>query len=300
MALFDVSGYKSHAGLRGQILGTGVGHLVDRTNQEFAVPVGVDPSGFLKSCSREGGVSIDLNHGTTTLAFKFRHGVIVAVDSRASAGSYIASKEANKVIEINPYLLGTMSGSAADCQYWERLLAKECRLMHKGRASEGWLKRKCTNQCHFHTLRTTAWDIKLYKLRNKQRISVSAASKLLCNMMLGYRGMGLSMGSMIVGWDNKGPGLYYVDDNATRLSGRMFSTGCGSSYAYGVMDSGYREDMTVEEAYELGRRGITHATHRDAYSGGVVNLYHMQEDGWVKVCKEDVSELIHRYRKGMF
>lgn len=33
----------------------------------------------------------------------------------------------NKVIEINPYLLGTMSGSAADCQYWERLLAKECR-----------------------------------------------------------------------------------------------------------------------------------------------------------------------------
>lgn len=32
---------------------------------------------------------------------------------------------------------------------------------------------------------------------------MSAASKLLCNMMLGYRGMGLSMGSMIIGWDNK-------------------------------------------------------------------------------------------------
>uniref|UniRef100_A0A673KYM9 Proteasome subunit beta type-8 n=1 Tax=Sinocyclocheilus rhinocerous TaxID=307959 RepID=A0A673KYM9_9TELE len=143
---------------------------------------------------------------------------------------------------------------------------------------------------------------RLYKLRNKQRISVSAASKLLSNMMLGYRGMGLSMGSMICGWDKQGPGLYYVDDNGTRLSGRMFSTGCGNSYAYGVVDSGYREDMTVEEAYELGRRGIAHATHRDAYSGGVVNrnLYHMQEDGWIKVCKEDVSELIHKYKKGMF
>lgn len=69
----------------------------------------------------------------------------------------------------------------------------------------------------------------------------------------------------------QGPGLYYVDDNGTRLSGRMFSTGCGNSYAYGIVDSGYREDMTVEEAYELGRRGIVHATHRDAYSGGVVN-----------------------------
>lgn len=38
-----------------------------------------------------------------------------------------ASNQVNKVIEINPYLLGTMSGSAADCRYWERLLAKECR-----------------------------------------------------------------------------------------------------------------------------------------------------------------------------
>lgn len=75
-----------------------------------------------------------------------------------------------------------------------------------------------------------------------------------------------------------GPGLYYVDDNGTRLSGHMFSTGCGNSYAYGVVDSGYREDMTVEEAYELGRRGIAHATHRDAYSGGVVNSKYAQRN----------------------
>lgn len=273
MALAQVSGYSSVSGLG--LFGSRQAHIVDRPNhysfgaksQEFAVPVGVDPSTFLKSCTCEDGISIDMNHGTTTLAFMFRHGVIVAVDSRASAGSYIATKEVNKVIEINPYLLGTMSGCAADCQYWERLLAKECRL---------------------------------YKLRNNQRISVSAASKLLSNMMQGYRGMGLSMGSMICGWDKKGPGLYYVDENGTRLSGRMFSTGCGNGYAYGVVDAGYREDLTVEEACELGRRAIAHATHRDAYSGGVVNLYHMQKDGWIKVCREDVSELIHRYRKGMF
>lgn len=44
---------------------------------------------FIKSCNGEAGVNIELHHGTTTLAFKFQHGVIVAVDSRASAGSYI-------------------------------------------------------------------------------------------------------------------------------------------------------------------------------------------------------------------
>lgn len=233
---------------------------------ELALPRGMQPTEFLHSLDgdQERNVRIEMAHGTTTLGFKFQHGVIVAVDSRATAGSYIATIRKNKVIEINPYLLGTMSGCAADCQYWEHLLAKECRL---------------------------------YLLRNGERISVSAASKLLANMVSQYRGMGLSMGCMICGWDKKGPGLYYVDDSGTRLSGYMFSTGSGNTYAYGVLDSGYRPDLSPEEAYDLGRRAIVHATHRDSYSGGVVNMYHMKEDGWVKVESTDVSDLLHQYRE---
>uniref|UniRef100_A0A3Q0RDT7 Proteasome subunit beta n=1 Tax=Amphilophus citrinellus TaxID=61819 RepID=A0A3Q0RDT7_AMPCI len=268
MALFEVSGYKKYCELREQILPAGLTHLVDRPNhynfgtktREFAVPPGVDPSGFLRSCSQDGGVCIEMNHGTTTLAFKFKHGVIVAVDSRASAGNYLASKDANKVIEINSYLLGTMSGSAADCQHWERLLAKECRL---------------------------------YRLRNNQRISVAAASKLLSNMMLGYRGMGLSMGSMICGWDKQVRALVLVY-TTWMITGRVCPVVCFPPAVGTATPTGWWT------AYELGRRGIAHATHRDAYSGGVVNMYHMREDGWIKVCKDDVSELIHHYRKGMF
>lgn len=44
---------------------------------------------------------------------------------------------------------------------------------------------------------------RLFYLRNKERISVSAASKLLANMLAEYRGMGLSVGSMLCGWDKK-------------------------------------------------------------------------------------------------
>ena len=51
----------------------------------------------------------------------------------------------------------------------------------------------------------------------------------------------------------------------------MFCVGSGGTYAYGVVDSEYKYDMSVEEARELGKRAIYHATHRDAYSGGVVN-----------------------------
>ena len=233
--------------------------------QTFVEPPMGDPHLALRAFAPDkttGDVKINFDHGTTTLAFKFKQGVIVAVDSRATAGPYIASQTVKKVIEINPYLLGTMAGGAADCSYWERVLAKHCRI---------------------------------YELRNKERISVAAASKLLANIVYGYKGMGLSMGTMICGWDKKGPGLYYVDSDGTRLTNNLFSVGSGSTYAYGVLDSGYKWDLSVEEAYDLGRRSIYHATHRDAYSGGVVNLYHMKETGWIKVSQTDVTDLHYKY-----
>lgn len=80
------------------------------------------------------------------------------------------SGNVRKIIPITPSLLGTMAGGAADCTYWERVLAKQC---------------------------------KIYQLRNRVHISVAAASKLLANMVYQYKGYGLSMGVMIAGYDKK-------------------------------------------------------------------------------------------------
>jgi len=245
------------------MLGSSSDMLLNGVDNEFAFLPGSDPATFVEEFQNSSSVDnrIKFHAGTTTLAFKFKHGVIVAVDSRATAGSYIASQTVKKVIEINPYLLGTMAGGAADCSFWERLLAKQCRI---------------------------------YQLRNRERISVAAASKILSNMVYQYKGMGLSMGTMICGWDKRGPGLYYVDSDGQRTTNYMFSVGSGSTYAYGVMDTGYRYDMSVEEACELGKKSIMHAGHRDAMSGGVVNLYHMREDGWVKVSQTDISQMYYQ------
>ena len=38
----------------------------------------------------------------------------------------------------------------------------------------------------------------------------------------------------------QGPGLYYVDSDGTRLTNELFSVGSGSTYAYGVLDSGVK------------------------------------------------------------
>ncbi|EDV56566.1 proteasome subunit beta type-5 [Drosophila erecta] len=210
------------------------------------------------------GIKIDFDHGTTTLGFKFKGGVLLAVDSRATGGSYIGSQSMKKIVEINQFMLGTLAGGAADCVYWDRVLSKECRL---------------------------------HELRNKERISVAAASKIMANIAHEYKGMGLSMGMMLAGYDKRGPGLYYVDSEGSRTPGNLFSVGSGSLYAYGVLDSGYHWDLEDEEAQELGRRAIYHATFRDAYSGGIIRVYHIKEDGWVNISNTDCMELHYKYQE---
>eukprot|EP00850_Spirogloea_muscicola_P002753 SM000010S04391 [mRNA] locus=s10:1277906:1279728:- [translate_table: standard] len=239
-----------------------------RRHAAVAPPIGAAPAFDLPAVKDLDGfekAAIELvkpAHGTTTLAFIYQHGVIVAVDSRASMGPYISSQTVKKVIEINPYLLGTMAGGAADCQFWQRNLGIRCRL---------------------------------HELQNKRRISVAGASKLLANTLYSYRGMGLSMGTMVAGWDETGPNLFYVDSEGSRIRGKRFSVGSGSTYAYGVLDTGYKWEMSKEEAQELGRRAIYHATFRDAYSGGTVSVYHVGPEGWEKVSGDDVMELHYKY-----
>ena len=133
-------------------------------------------------------------------------------------------------------MLGTMAGGAADCQYWLNYLGMECRL---------------------------------HELRHKRRITVAAASKILANIVYSYKGMGLSMGTMIAGVTaSEGPALYYVDSDGTRLQGDLFCVGSGQTFAYGVLDREYSYDLSTEDALALGSRSILAATHRVRWGSG--------------------------------
>ncbi|CAF4766774.1 unnamed protein product [Rotaria socialis] len=63
---------------------------VENISQFITLPPYADPAKYLKMVSDNvDRVKIQFLKGTTTLAFKFRNGVIVAVDSRATAGGFI-------------------------------------------------------------------------------------------------------------------------------------------------------------------------------------------------------------------
>jgi len=226
-----------------------------------------EPTGQIDDTSAP---ALHFAHGTTTLAFIFKGGIIVAVDSRASLGTFIGSKTVQKVLPINPKMLGTMAGGAADCSYFIRKLA--------ARAA-------------------------LHEAQEERPMSIARASRMLSSVLYANRGAGLSMGTMIMGYDedsecetgaNSRPRIFYVDDRGTRIEGDMFSVGSGSTYALAVLDG--QEDrfsLSTEQAVRLAVQAIRYATFRDGSSGGFINVYHIAPGGeWKRVFRHDIASIL--------
>ncbi|XP_030016500.1 proteasome subunit beta type-11a [Sphaeramia orbicularis] len=244
-----------------------------------------------------------LSHGTTTLGFVFQGGVIAAADTRASAGGLVACPEVEKINPIHSHLVVTSSGSGADCMLWERILTRE---------------------------------IRLYQLRHKRCLSISGTAKLLSFMLHPFKGTDVCVALTLCGWDkeagnidsvreyssfmtddsstsinsnqlvtttacspspNSGPKLIYVCSDGARLQGNIFSVGSGSPYAYGVLDRELSWSLSNEEAISLAREAVFRATHRDAYSGNNVDLFHITAQGWHQRKRENLKEEYYRDMK---
>lgn len=233
-----------------------------------------------------------LAHGTTTLGFIFQGGVIAAADTRASAAGLVACPAVHKITPIHSHLVVTSSGSGADCMLWERILTRE---------------------------------IRLYQLRHKRCLSIRGTAKLLSLMLHPFKGTEVCVALTLCGWDTEtgnndftkrtdfsakgdpcvsgitqsvspdsGPKVIYVCSDGARLQGDVFSVGSGSPYAYGVLDSELKWSLSLEEAVSLAREAVFRATHRDAYSGNNVDLFHITAQGWHQRKREDLKEEYYR------
>ncbi|XP_062849588.1 proteasome subunit beta type-11-like [Trichomycterus rosablanca] len=97
-------------------------------------------------------------------------------------------------------------------------------------------------------------------------------------------------GSEVAASNPFGPKVYYVCSDGLLLRGNLISVGSGSPYAYSVLDDGLRWRMSVDEAVALAREAVFRATHRDAYSGNNVDLFHITANGWSRRSREDLKE----------
>lgn len=190
--------------------------------------------------------------GTTTVGLIVEGGVVIGTESQATAGYMVATKQAQKVFEINQYACATISGGVADCQYVINQLKALSRLK----------------------------EIEEGKSPDPKYIA-----NLTRNILFQGRSYFLSM--MIVGGysnkKNKGI-LYGVDLLGTLFKEKKFiSFGSGSPFSLGVLEADWKESLSKSEGIDLIKTAISASRERDAASGFHIQICTIDKDGFKQV-----------------
>lgn len=177
---------------------------------------------------------------TTTVGLVVGNYVVLAADKRATAGTLIAHKRVKKIHKISDYIAMTISGLVADAQF----LVEQARYM-----------------------------VRRYSIETGEKMGISALASNLSLLLTVYlRVYPFIVQLLLGGVDEKGPQLYYLDLYGTISREKYMATGSGSPTAIGILEEGYRSDLSIEEAVELARKAVLAAMKRDGFSGEGVDV----------------------------
>jgi len=184
--------------------------------------------------------------GATTVGVVCRDGVILASEKRVSYGYLIVSKGGKKVFRITDRIGAACAGLVSDMQ----ILVREV---------EAYAN--------------------LYSLEVSRPISVRSAAKLMSNLLFNRRLAPLITQTIVGGTDGEGTSLYVLDILGSVIPDKYATVGSGTEIAMGVLEEGYREDMTIEEAKNLVARAIKSAISRDVMSGDGIDFLLITKNG---------------------
>lgn len=187
--------------------------------------------------------------GTTTIGIICKEGTVVAAEKKSTMGYLVASKETEKIIQVDDHIVMTTAGAAGDAQTLARYLRAE---------------------------------LKLFAIQNKRKISVKGAATLLANILQGGRWTFLPyMVQLIIAGYDTNPAVFSLDAiGAIEEESKFFSTGSGSPMALGVLEDSYKEGISVVEGSKLAERAIRAAVERDISSGGRgIDIVTITKDG---------------------
>ncbi|EQD31396.1 Proteasome, alpha and beta subunits, partial [mine drainage metagenome] len=75
------------------------------------------------------------------------------------------------------------------------------------------------------------------------------------------------------------------------------STGSGSPFVYGVLESTYNKDMKLDEAVDMVIRGISAAKSRDSASGGMIDVAIIGAgEGYKQLPEDDILARIKKLK----
>ncbi len=197
-----------------------------------------------------------IKKGTTTCAITCTDGVVLAADTRASAGFFIADRHVMKIQKVDDHLGMTIAGGVADAQ---------------------------------NLVDTMRYNANIYRLSKKELIPVSSAARLCSNILFNQRYFPFYVQIIMAGFDHREREgkIYNIDLFGSMTTEKFISTGSGSPVAYGYLESEFKDGISVNEAYKIAIQSIAAAIRRNAGTGDSINAVIIDENGYRELTKEE-------------
>ncbi len=199
-------------------------------------------------------ISEQIKKGTTTCALTCKDGIVLAADTRASAGFFIADRHVMKIQKVDRHLGMTIAGGVADAQ---------------------------------NLVDVMRYNANIYRISNRELMPVSSAARLCSNVLFNQRYFPYYVQIILAGYDNKEGGqIYNIDLFGSMTSEKFISTGSGSPVAYGYLESEYKDALSVNEAYKIAIQAIAAAIRRNSGTGDNINAVIIDKDGYRELSNE--------------
>src|SRR3989339_1761625 len=202
--------------------------------------------------------------GTTTVALLCKDGLVLAADKRATAGYLISYKKFDKIISITDNIAVTVAGTVSDVQLLTKYLKAE---------------------------------LKLKDIRTGRETNVKEAANLLANFVYSnIRKLSLIPGIshfIVGGKDSSGFHMYDLSPDGSIVEvDDYISSGSGSVMVFGVLETLYKKNMSIDEGIKLAAKSINAAVQRDIASGNGIDIITITKDGVKKVFSKEIDTKI--------
>ena len=199
-------------------------------------------------------IAEQIKKGTTTCALTCVDGVVLAADTRASAGFFIADKHVMKIQKIDRHLGMTIAGGVADAQNLVDIMR---------------------------------YNANIYRISSRKLMPIKSAARLCSNILFNQRYYPFYVQLIMAGYNEQEHGqIYNIDLFGSMTTEKFISTGSGSPVAYGYLESEFKENMKVDEAYKIGLEAVGAGVGSKAGTGDGINVVVIDKNGYRELSRE--------------
>jgi len=201
-------------------------------------------------------------HGTTTVGLVCSDGVILATDTRVTAGGFIAHKRGKKLLQVDENIAVTISGGVADAQ---------------------------------NVIDSLKYYARSYRVEKGVPLPVKSAARIVSNILFSSRYYPFIASVLVGGYDKTGGSIYNLDFFGSILPEKVTATGSGSPVALGVLEAGFQEGMSVAKATPVAANAIIAAMRRNVFTGDHFDIAIIDKSGFREVSEQEKEKLLAQF-----